>query len=70
MHGATFVYFGVITHVRGVEVLDRKVGNSITELVVTCCDEDSLRAVKGVSDVKFRATPTTIFQKVRELNAV
>ena len=43
-------------YVRGVEGLARKSGNPITELVVTRRDEASFLAVKGVADVKCRAT--------------
>ena len=52
MHGATCVYFGVVTHVRWGEGLARKVGDPITEIVVTRRDEASLLAVKGVAYFK------------------
>ena len=38
-HGATYEYFGVFTHVRGVEGSTCKVGDPITEIVVTLRDE-------------------------------
>ena len=61
-HGATCVDFGVIMQVCGGEGLDIKVGDPITELVVTRRDEASLLAFKGVEDVKFRATSIAMFR--------
>ena len=61
VHGATCVYFGVVTHVRGGEGLYRMVEDPIMDLVVTCRDEASILAVKGVADVKFCATSITMF---------
>ena len=51
-HGTTCVYSGVVTHIRASEGIARKVGDSITELVVTRHDEASLLAVEVVTDVK------------------
>ena len=45
----------VFTHLHEGEGLDCNVGDPITELIVTCCDEASLLAVKRVADVKCRA---------------
>ena len=52
MQSETCVYFGDVMHVRGGEGLARKVGNPITEIVVTRRDKASLLAVNGVSDGK------------------
>ena len=62
MHGANCVDFGVVTHVRWGEGLVRKVGNTLTEIVLTCLDEASLLAVKGVVDVKFHAISIAMFR--------
>ena len=57
----TCVDFGFIMHVRGGEGLAFKFGNPIMELVVTCRDQASIIAVKGVSYVEFRAISIAIF---------
>ena len=59
-HGTTYVYFGVVMHVCGVEGLACKARDPITELVVTCRDEESILTVKDVEDVKSRATSITL----------
>ena len=46
----------------GGEGLACKVGESITELVVTRRDEASLIEVEGVADVKCRATSIEVFR--------
>ena len=56
MHGATCVYFGVVMHRHGDEGLAFKVGDPITYIVMTRRDEALLLAVKGVADIKYRAT--------------
>ena len=56
MHSATCVDFGVVTHVRGSEVLACKVGDPITEIFVTRRGEASLLVFKGASDVKCYTT--------------
>ena len=61
-HVATCLYSGVVTHVRGGEGLVSKVGNLITELVVTSCDEASLLAVEGMADVKCRTAFIAMFR--------
>ena len=58
----TCVYFGVVTHVCWGEGLARKVGDLITELLVTRRDEASLLVVKGVADVKRRLTSISMFR--------
>ena len=47
---------------RGGEGLVSKVGNLITELVVTSCDEASLLAVEGMADVKCRTAFIAMFR--------
>ena len=61
-HSATCVDFGVVTHVRGGEGLACKVGDTITELVVTRHDKASLLAVKDVSDIKCCVTSIAMVQ--------
>ena len=61
-HVANCVDFGVLVHVRWGEGLARKVGNTITELVMTRRDKASILAVKGVVDVKWRATSITVIR--------
>ena len=62
MHGATCVYFGVVTHVRGGEGLSCKVGDPIKDIFLTRHDESSLLAVDVVADVKFCATSIAMFR--------
>ena len=57
-------------HVLGGEGIDRKVGDPITEFVVTHCDEISLFAVKGVADGKFRTTSIAMIQQIRWIYAL
>ena len=47
---------------RGGEGLACKVGDPITELVVTLCAEASLLVVKDVSDVKYCAISIAMFR--------
>ena len=54
----------------GVEGLACKVCNPITDIVVTLCDEDSLLAVKGVSDGKCRPTYIEMVRQVIRIYAV
>ena len=64
------VYFEVVAHMRGGEVLARNVGDPITELVVTCRDNYSLLAVEGVADVKYRATSIAMVRKSKGIGAL
>ena len=59
-HSATCADFGVVTHMRGGEGFARKVDSPITELIVKCCDEASLLAVKRLVDVKCLTTSIAI----------
>ena len=54
----------------GVEVLDFKVSNPTTELVVTRRDKASLLAIKGLADVKCRSTYISMVRQVRGIDAV
>ena len=58
----TCIYLGVVTNVCGGEGLSRKVGDPVTEIVVTCCDDAPLLEVEGVADVKCRAKSISMFQ--------
>ena len=62
MHSTNYVDFGVATRVRGGEVLDCKVGDTITKLVVTHRDEACLIEVEGMADVKCCATSVAMFR--------
>ena len=55
---------------RGGEGLARKVGNPITELVVTRRDKASLLAVNGVSDGKCRPTYIEMVRQVIRIYAI
>ena len=70
MHGAIYVYFGVITYMCGGEGLYYKIREPITELVVKRRDKDSLLSFKGVADVKYRAAYISMVRKVRWIDAV
>ena len=61
-HDATCVDLGVITHLCGGEGLALKVGDPITDLVVTRRDETSPLVVKDVADVKFCAESIAMFR--------
>ena len=50
-HGTTCEIFGVVTHVRGGEILTCKVGDPITEIVLTRCGEAAL-LTRGRTDKK------------------
>ena len=61
-YSTTFVDFGVVTHIHWGEGLALKVGNPITYLVVTRCDEAPLLAVEGVAYAKFCTTSIEMLQ--------
>ena len=62
--------FGVVVHVRGGEGLSPKVSYPITELVVTRHDKAYIFSVKGMVDLKCRATSIRKVRQVGGLNAV
>ena len=49
LHGATLVYKGVVSYVRGGEYPVRQIRNPVTELIVRRRDEATLIAVEGVA---------------------
>ena len=69
-HGVTCEDFGVVTHVPGGEGLFCKVGNPITELIVTCRDEAALFAVQGVADKEVKPTAITMGRQVRWIDDI
>ena len=68
--GTTCKYFGVVGHVRGGEGPSWKVGDPITEIVVTRRDEAALISVQGVEDCEVRPTSITMGQKVGWLDVI
>ena len=69
-HCATCVYFGVVTHVCMGEGLAYKVGDPITELIVTHHDDPSLILVRGIADVKYHATSIAMVRYFGGINAI
>ena len=56
----TLMYEGVVAHVQGYEGFSCKVSNTITELVVTSCDEATLFTIQGVIYEKFGVAAITV----------
>ena len=70
LHGATLVYEGVVTYVRGGESLARQIRNPVTELIVTCCDEATPLAIKGVAYRESGIADDAVFGEVWGIKAI
>ena len=60
LHCSTFVYEGVIAHVRGRKNNSGKVRNPVIDLIMTRRDEASLFTVKGVEYQEFGVASVTV----------
>ena len=69
-HGKTCEYFGVVAHMRRGDGLSCKVGEPITELIVTRRDEAALFAVQGVADREGHPTAVAMGWKVRWIDVI
>ena len=70
LHVTTCENFGVVELVCGGEGLFYKVGNPITELVITRCDEAALFSVQGVADAEFCLTAVATGKQVKWIDAI
>ena len=54
----------VVAHIIGREGFSCEVRNSITELVVTSCDEAVLVSIQGMKDIQFCVVATSVRMEV------
>ena len=63
-NGVTWIYEGVVSHVKGGERLAFKVSNPNKELVVTSNYEAALLTIKGTTDRKLGVASITVRREV------